>query len=128
MFGLKEKKTALSKKQIDSEADGYEEVIGVEHVDKACRRTAYLANVKSTTNVDTNGIECSALLLYFMEESGTWTKAVYPYQPYFFLLCADEVIKEIMFYLNNQYEKLIEKIDAINKEDLELVNHLSGKT
>jgi DNA polymerase epsilon subunit 1 len=63
-----------------------------------------------------------------MEESGKWTKAVYPYQPYFFLLCADEVIKEIMFYLNSQYEKLIEKIDAVNKEDLELVNHLSGKT
>ena len=32
-----------------------------------------------------------------------------------------------MFYLNKQYEKIV-SIDAINKEDLELVNHLSGKT
>lgn len=44
------------------------------------------------------------------------------------MLCADEIIKEIVFYLNKQYEKTIASVDIVRKEDLELVNHLSGKT
>ena len=67
-------------------------------------------------------------MLFFLEQSGNWTKAVYLYQPYFYLLCADEVIKDIVFYLNKQYEHTIASVEIVRKEDLTLVNHLSGKT
>jgi len=67
-------------------------------------------------------------MLFFLEQSGNWTKAVYLYQPYFYLLCADRVIKEIVFYLNKQYEQTIASVEIVRKEDLNLVNHLSGKT
>jgi DNA polymerase epsilon subunit 1 len=66
-------------------------------------------------------------MLYFIEETGKWTKAIFPYEPYFFLLCAEEVTKEIIFYLNKKYEKTMSHVDVISKEDLELINHLSGK-
>ena len=81
-FGNKDKKggkPALSKKQIDADADGYEALIGVCVAEDCCKRTAYLANVKPTTTVDSNGAEVAALLLYFMEEGGAWTKATYAY-------------------------------------------------
>ena len=92
-------------------------------------RNGYLANVKSTSYIDpTTGGELAAILLYFLEQSGRWTKAIYVYQPYFYLLCADEVIKEIIFYLNKQYEQTIASVDIVKKEDLSLINHLSGKT
>ena len=32
-----------------------------------------------------------------------------------------------MFYLNKTYEKKLDSVDIIYKEDLELINHLSGK-
>jgi DNA polymerase epsilon subunit 1 len=70
----------------------------------------------------------AALMLYFIEETGKWTKAIYHYNPYFFLLCAEEVTKEIIFYLNKKYEKTMSSVEVVNKEDLQLVNHLSGKT
>ena len=36
--------------------------------------------------------------------------------------------REIIFYLNKQYEDKLTGCDIVHKEDLELVNHLSGKT
>lgn len=35
--------------------------------------------------------------------------------------------REVIFYLNKTYESLICHIDYMDKEDLDLVNHLSGK-
>ena len=42
--------------------------------------------------------------MYFLEQSGKWTKAIYVYQPYFHLLVAEEVVREIVFYMNKKYE------------------------
>jgi len=33
----------------------------------------------------------------------------------------------VIFYLNKTYEQVISHIDYVDKEDLDLVNHLSGK-
>lgn len=95
----------------------------------ACKRVGYLANVKPTTYTDPNtGADLAAIMMFFLEQSGRWTKTIYLYQPYFYLQCADEVIKEIIFYLNKQYEQTIVSVEPVKKEDLSLVNHLSGKT
>jgi len=68
--------------------------IQVEYAEGACRKVGYLANVKPTTYSDPNGgAEIAALLLYFLEPSGSWGKAIYVYQPYFYLLCAEEATK-----------------------------------
>lgn len=34
---------------------------------------------------------------------------------------------EIVFYLNKSFENFLKSVQIIQKEDLELVNHLSGK-
>ena len=50
------------------------------------------------------------------------------YKPYFYLLVEDEAIREIVFYLNKNFSDHVESLDIVEKEDLNLVNHLSGKT
>ena len=37
------------------------------------------------------------------------------------------VYREVVFYLNKTYESIISHVDYVDKVDLELVNHLSGK-
>jgi DNA polymerase epsilon subunit 1 len=37
------------------------------------------------------------------------------------------LLREVIFYLNKTYESVISSIDYVSKEDLDLVNHLSGK-
>ena len=38
------------------------------------------------------------------------------------------LFREVVFYLNKTYESVIAHIDYVDKEDLDLVNHLSGAT
>ncbi len=38
------------------------------------------------------------------------------------------LFREVVFYLNKAFESVISKIDLVDKEDLDLINHLSGKT
>jgi DNA polymerase epsilon subunit 1 len=40
---------------------------------------------------------------------------------------AISVYREVVFYLNKTYESIISHVDYVDKVDLELVNHLSGK-
>jgi hypothetical protein len=50
--------------------------IDVKFLEGACTKTAYLANVKTTSVTDqTNGAELAAILMFFVEPSGAWFKA-----------------------------------------------------
>lgn len=92
------------------------------------KKVGYLANIKTTSYLDQNGGELSALLMFYIQPNGQWFKCMYQYEPYFYILCNEEVVREIVFYLNKTYESVISHIDYVDKEDLDLVNHLSGKT
>ena len=87
----------------------------------------YLANCKPTTYADANGDELSALLMFFIGDDGSWTKCSLPYKPYFYLLVEETAIREIVFYLNKEFADHLDSLDVVDKVDLDLVNHLSGK-
>ena len=87
-----------------------------------------MANCKPTSFTDSNGDELAALLMFFIGEDGSWTKCSLPYKPYFYLLVEDEAIREIVFYLNKEFADRLDSLDVVEKEDLDLVNHLSGAT
>ena len=36
--------------------------------------------------------------------------------------------REVIFYLNKTYSEKLKSVEAVSKEDLTLINHLSGKT
>ena len=68
--------------------------IDVNYAEGICTKRAYLANVKATTHADpTTGKENAAIYLYFVESTGKWFKAKYLFNPYFYVLCDQAVIK-----------------------------------
>ena len=102
--------------------------IGINFYEENATTVGYLANVKSTTYTDQNNNEFAALLMFFIGEDGSWGKGYFPYQPYFCLLVEEECIRELIFILNKEYADFLDSIDVVDKEDLDLINHLSGKT
>ena len=97
-------------------------------MEEAAKKVGYLANCKPTTVIDANGDELAALLMFFIGDDGEWTKCSLQYKPYFHLLVEEEAIREVVFYLNKEFANHLDTLDVIDKEDLDLVNHLSGKT
>ena len=67
-------------------------------------------------------------MMFFIGDDGSWTKCSLSYKPYFYLLVEEEFLREIVFYLNKEFSNNLASLDTVEKEDLNLVNHLSGKT
>ena len=68
--------------------------IDIKYLEGAHRRVGFLANVRPTTVIDqTSGAELAAIHLFFVEPSGSWFKAKLQYNPYFYILCDDAVVK-----------------------------------
>lgn len=67
--------------------------IDIHFAEEYAKKVGFLANLKPTTHVDSNGAEIAALLLYFIQENGDWFKAVKIFEPYFLVQCDEEVVK-----------------------------------
>jgi hypothetical protein len=57
------------------------------------KKVGYLANIKTTSYLDQNGGELSALLMFYIQPNGQWFKCMYQYEPYFYILCNEEVVR-----------------------------------
>ena len=79
----------------------------------------------STVNRET-GQSQAALGLYFLQADGACFKCVRTYEPYFFLLVKEKYLAEVEEFLRRTFGKEISSISTVEKEDLDLVNHLSG--
>jgi len=55
-------------------------------------------------------------------------QVVYPYRPYFLLRVKEGTEAEVEQYLRRKFENRIASVEVIEKEDLDLKNHLVGKT
>ncbi len=74
---------------------------------------------------DSNGVEKSGVDLYFVDKEGENFKASVFYAPYFLIGLSDNSkFMEVMNYLLRTYEGC--QVLQIEKEDLDLPNHLSG--
>lgn len=80
---------------------------------------------------DESGIEKSGLDLYFIERGGSSSigqnfKATVFFEPYFYIDVSDpRRLMEISTHLLKRFEGC--KIMSVDREDLDLPNHLSGK-
>lgn len=117
-----------AKQLVNNKVDNFEERIGIRYDETHSKRVGYLGNVKPSTFLDKDQVERAALLCYFIDEQGEWFKALFAYEPYFYLKCESKDIKDVIVFLNNQFESLVSQIEYVDKVDLNLPNHLSGKT
>ena len=108
----------------------------------------YLTNVKSFSVPDSysnqhipgagpnrSGVDSSkmisCLLLYFYTEApdhegNVLKKAIFKYEPYFYVLCKPNKIEELQQLLFRHFEDKITKVEILEKVDLSLPNHLAG--
>lgn len=68
----------------------------------------------------------SALDLYFLKMDASRFKVTVIYQPYFLVIPQKEQIHEIMTFLQRKFGNQSTKIEIVEKEDLDLPNHLIG--
>ncbi len=54
---------------------------------------AYLANLKTTVIQDEDLIERSVLSLYLVEPNGNWFFTYLKYEPYFYVICREDLLK-----------------------------------
>ncbi|ORX45441.1 putative DNA polymerase epsilon catalytic subunit A [Piromyces finnis] len=66
--------------------------------------------------------------LFFIEEDGQTFKTTVLYEPYFYIMCKKNTEFEVEEFLKRRYENLISKIERIEKDDLDMPNHLLGVT
>ncbi len=62
-----------------------------------------------------------------MEEDGSYFRSTVVFSPYFFIRCKPGTETLVEDFLRRRFENTIESIVRMEKEDLELPNHLSGK-
>ncbi|XP_062219147.1 DNA polymerase epsilon catalytic subunit A-like [Phragmites australis] len=68
----------------------------------------------------------SCVDLYFVSQDGSTFKVKYKFRPYFYAATKDKMELEVEAYIRRRYEGEISDIEIIEKEDLDLKNHLSG--
>lgn len=64
---------------------------------------------------------------YFLEEDGSYFRSTVVYSPYFLVRCRPGTETVVEDFLRRRFENAIESIARIDREDLELPNHLSGR-
>ncbi|XP_075982570.1 DNA polymerase epsilon catalytic subunit 1 [Anticarsia gemmatalis] len=112
-------RVALENDKIDSK-------YGFDRVRDAKERTGYLINMHTAEILDEDKRLVAAMDYYFIEMDGTRFKVSLTFQPYFLILARKDCEQEVIQFLSKRFAGTIHKINVIEKEDLDLLNHLSG--
>lgn len=112
------------------EDEAFDARMGFARIEDGGERIGYLFNMLPTTltSEDKNDIAC--LDLYFLQQDGATFKASIAHEPYFYVAVASGAAarnREVISALERTYEGLISSISTVEKEDLEMLNHLSGR-
>lgn len=108
-------------------ANSIDESMGFPRFESGKKRVGWLYNMHSTTVEDSNipggraGVEC-----YFLEDDGSSFKAIVEYDPYFMIATKRGYEMEVEEWCKRKYEGLVKSIKQVEKEDLQLPNHLLG--
>lgn len=68
----------------------------------------------------------AALDCYFLEESGFRFKVSVPFKPYMYVLARQGTEQEVTSYLGRKFQGQLSGCELVMKEDLDLLNHLTG--
>ncbi|BBN04847.1 DNA polymerase epsilon subunit 1 [Marchantia polymorpha subsp. ruderalis] len=91
-------------------------------------RLGWLLNMAASSMQDSedDSKTFSCVNLYFMCQDGSTFKSQVKFQPYFYLGTKENTELEVDAYLRRRYEGQIASIQIVEKEDLDMKNHLSG--
>ncbi|RYR70524.1 hypothetical protein Ahy_A03g017008 [Arachis hypogaea] len=118
-----------SKKQklICSAEEELEARLGFDLFSEGEKRLGWLLNFASSSCEDEETHKVySCVDLYFVTQDGSSFKTKYRFRPYFYAATKNKMEMDVEAYLRRRYETQIADIEIIEKEDLDLKNHLSG--
>ena len=104
-----------------------DESMGFVRYESGRKRTGWLCNMHSATIEDGKipggraGVD-----YYFIEEDGSTFKATVEYDPYFLIAVRKGKEAEVEEWSRRKFEGLIKAVERIEKEDLQMPNHLLG--
>ncbi|KAD4583994.1 hypothetical protein E3N88_21595 [Mikania micrantha] len=119
----------FSKKQklIISADEKLESKFGFDAFIEGEKRLGWLLTFTSSSweDQDTQNVY-SCVDLYFVCQDGSTFKVKYKFRPYFYAATKDKMELDVDAYLRRRYQGQIADIQIVEKEDLDLKNHLSG--
>ncbi|KAI9690075.1 MAG: DNA polymerase epsilon catalytic subunit [Bogoriella megaspora] len=108
-------------------ASSIDESMGFVRFEAGKKRVGWLCNLHSTSVEDGKvsggraGVD-----FYFIEEDGGTFKATVEYDPYFLIAVRKKKEPEVEEWCRRQFEGLIKNVTRMEKEDLQMPNHLLG--
>ncbi|KAL0390635.1 UNVERIFIED_CONTAM: DNA polymerase epsilon catalytic subunit A [Sesamum calycinum] len=121
--------TRISKKQklILNAEEQLESKLGFDAFTEGEKRLGWLLTFASSSWEDQETHKVySCVDLYFLCQDGSTFKAKYKFRPYFYAATKDNMEMDVEAYLRRRYEGQVADIAIVEKEDLDLKNHLSG--
>ncbi|TID25518.1 hypothetical protein CANINC_002908 [Pichia inconspicua] len=110
------------------EIDRIDAVFGFEKFESGPPRKGWLSNMHPTLIQDDDlHVQLSGVDYYFLDEEGGSFKVSYQYDPYFLLICPPGKETELEEWLRRTLENIVKATSTIEKDDLDLTNHLTGK-
>ncbi|KAJ2653591.1 DNA polymerase epsilon catalytic subunit [Coemansia sp. RSA 1250] len=107
--------------------DEIDSKLGFPRYQEGPQRLGWLINMHATSMVDEDqSIEYSAVDYYFLEPDGNSFKCTLKYKPYFYLICSSGSEGDVQEWLMRKFERQIDQVQLIEKEDLHMDNHLLG--
>eukprot|EP00268_Persea_americana_P026628 TRINITY_DN2608_c0_g1_i2.p1 TRINITY_DN2608_c0_g1~~TRINITY_DN2608_c0_g1_i2.p1 ORF type:complete len:2201 (+),score=389.42 TRINITY_DN2608_c0_g1_i2:181-6783(+) len=115
------------KKLIRTAEEELESKLGFDLFTEGEKRLGWLLSLSSSSweDRDNNKIY-SCVDLYFVSQDGSCFKSKYKFAPYFYAATKEKMEMDVESYLRRRYEGQISDIEIVEKEDLDLKNHLSG--
>ncbi|GLC51172.1 hypothetical protein PLESTB_000473800 [Pleodorina starrii] len=107
--------------------DALDEQLGFPLFTTGDDRLGWLMNIQSSHMADKDsGHVVASVDCYFMCQDGTMFKARLAFSPYFYVRVREGREVEAENYLRRKCEGAIRSVEVVEKEDLDLKNHLSG--
>lgn len=125
-FKEREESSVASRYQRAQRCDEIDAKFGFERHHSSAERMGWLINIHPADILDENKRLVSAVDFYFVEEDGGRFKATLPFQPYFYIATKKDTEREVSSFLSKKLSGRLAGIDMVEKENLDLANHLVG--
>ncbi|KAJ2727071.1 DNA polymerase epsilon catalytic subunit [Coemansia sp. Benny D115] len=91
-------------------------------------RLGWLVNMHATSVTDEeNNSTKAAVDYYFLEQDGGSFKCTLLYKPYFYIICAPGTEGDVEEWLVRRFDRLVDHVETVDREDLGMANHLTGR-
>ncbi|XP_027348237.1 DNA polymerase epsilon catalytic subunit A-like [Abrus precatorius] len=124
---LRDTRNSKKRKLIRNAEEELEAKLGFDLFTEGEKRLGWLLTFSSSSYVDEDTHKVySCVDLYFVTQDGSTFKSKFRFRPYFYVATKDKTEMDVEAYLRRCFESQIADVEIIEKEDLDLRNHLSG--